>query len=670
MLVLAAAVRAVRRRDAERQGHRRLALAREDPVATRRGRRLHVRLRQGDRGNDVHRPDVRDQPHRRRVAGLTFGAYHFGRPGGSGDAGIIANAIAQADYFLDVAQPQPESYRRFSTSRRRARSRAGLQKWTQSVARRGRRAHRRRSVRLRVAELLEDRARRHGRTLRTPATRSGSRTGRRTRPARSRLELGRPQLDVLAGSELTEPCPASRRRSTSTASTAPTRRRPRSRSYPSGLPQPSTVPTIVGTAQTGEDARRGAGRMGRRQAVALRVSVAALRRGRRRLRADCRCDDRDVPARDRRRRARAHGRGHGAERRRNGDRVVAAHVAVVELGLDGDASRRDLDADRHRDPQAGQTLTLGRRHLDRVADRVHLPVAALLGDRNAVRRDPRRGDVVVHADAGRHRRDDLARRHGDGQGRLDVRARADHQRRSSPRPFRRPFPALPSRLPELRVQCRRADGSATVTWQPGAVPVGLDGDARHVGPRPASSASRPRSRSCRGRSTSRTPRRRRASSARPTDNKVWRAAPHLATPALPVAELTGTYADAARPHPRPPPDDGAHRALRRGVVGRPEPRRRGPADAAPRRHAACDTAADGVGRRDGPRQSAVAGAPLREHRRQDARQALAAAPPRRRPGAGQRLRAPAPARHGATLRIAARDPYGRTRTARDPFRAP
>jgi len=34
-------------------------------------------------------------------AGLTFGAYHFGRPGGSGDAGIIANAIAQAGYFLD-----------------------------------------------------------------------------------------------------------------------------------------------------------------------------------------------------------------------------------------------------------------------------------------------------------------------------------------------------------------------------------------------------------------------------------------------------------------------------------------------------------------------------------------------------------------------------------------
>jgi GH25 family lysozyme M1 (1,4-beta-N-acetylmuramidase) len=37
--------------------------------------------------------------------GLRFGGYHFARPGGSGDAGIAANAIAQADYFLNVAQP-------------------------------------------------------------------------------------------------------------------------------------------------------------------------------------------------------------------------------------------------------------------------------------------------------------------------------------------------------------------------------------------------------------------------------------------------------------------------------------------------------------------------------------------------------------------------------------
>jgi GH25 family lysozyme M1 (1,4-beta-N-acetylmuramidase) len=42
-----------------------------------------------------------------QTVGLRFGAYHFGRPGGSGEAGLVSNAIAQADFFLDVAQPQP-----------------------------------------------------------------------------------------------------------------------------------------------------------------------------------------------------------------------------------------------------------------------------------------------------------------------------------------------------------------------------------------------------------------------------------------------------------------------------------------------------------------------------------------------------------------------------------
>ncbi|MHB8643656.1 MAG: GH25 family lysozyme [Gaiellaceae bacterium] len=37
--------------------------------------------------------------------GLRFGAYHFARPGGSGDAGIVASAVAQADFFVDTAQP-------------------------------------------------------------------------------------------------------------------------------------------------------------------------------------------------------------------------------------------------------------------------------------------------------------------------------------------------------------------------------------------------------------------------------------------------------------------------------------------------------------------------------------------------------------------------------------
>jgi len=39
--------------------------------------------------------------------GMRFGAYHFGRPSGTGPATIVSSAIAQADHFVDVAQPQP-----------------------------------------------------------------------------------------------------------------------------------------------------------------------------------------------------------------------------------------------------------------------------------------------------------------------------------------------------------------------------------------------------------------------------------------------------------------------------------------------------------------------------------------------------------------------------------
>jgi GH25 family lysozyme M1 (1,4-beta-N-acetylmuramidase) len=39
--------------------------------------------------------------------GVKLGAYHFARPSGSGDAAITADAIAEADFFLSIAQPQP-----------------------------------------------------------------------------------------------------------------------------------------------------------------------------------------------------------------------------------------------------------------------------------------------------------------------------------------------------------------------------------------------------------------------------------------------------------------------------------------------------------------------------------------------------------------------------------
>ena len=41
------------------------------------------------------------------AAGIAFGAYHFARPSGHGAAGVTASAIAQADYFLAFATPQP-----------------------------------------------------------------------------------------------------------------------------------------------------------------------------------------------------------------------------------------------------------------------------------------------------------------------------------------------------------------------------------------------------------------------------------------------------------------------------------------------------------------------------------------------------------------------------------
>jgi GH25 family lysozyme M1 (1,4-beta-N-acetylmuramidase) len=41
-----------------------------------------------------------------KAAGLYFGAYHYAQPAGTSDATVTASAIAQADHFVDVAQPR------------------------------------------------------------------------------------------------------------------------------------------------------------------------------------------------------------------------------------------------------------------------------------------------------------------------------------------------------------------------------------------------------------------------------------------------------------------------------------------------------------------------------------------------------------------------------------
>ena len=65
------------------------------------------------------------------TVGLRFGAYHFARPGGSGDAALVANAIAQADLPRRRAAAAGRAPARTSTRRRRADcGTAALQTWT------------------------------------------------------------------------------------------------------------------------------------------------------------------------------------------------------------------------------------------------------------------------------------------------------------------------------------------------------------------------------------------------------------------------------------------------------------------------------------------------------------------------------------------------------------
>jgi lysozyme len=63
--------------------------------------------------------------------GLRVGGYHFARPAGATDPARIANAVAQADFFLTVAQPQPgELPPALDLETKNGLSQAALQTWT------------------------------------------------------------------------------------------------------------------------------------------------------------------------------------------------------------------------------------------------------------------------------------------------------------------------------------------------------------------------------------------------------------------------------------------------------------------------------------------------------------------------------------------------------------
>ena len=74
--------------------------------------------------------------------GLRFGAYHFARPSGGSDAAAIASAVAQADHFVDVAQPQSGRAAARPRPRGEGRARPGAAEALDArLARRGLRAH-------------------------------------------------------------------------------------------------------------------------------------------------------------------------------------------------------------------------------------------------------------------------------------------------------------------------------------------------------------------------------------------------------------------------------------------------------------------------------------------------------------------------------------------------
>jgi GH25 family lysozyme M1 (1,4-beta-N-acetylmuramidase) len=66
-----------------------------------------------------------------KAAGIAFGAFHFARPAGSSPQAVVANAVAQADVFVSVAQPQTgELAPVLDLERTGGLSRASLRAWT------------------------------------------------------------------------------------------------------------------------------------------------------------------------------------------------------------------------------------------------------------------------------------------------------------------------------------------------------------------------------------------------------------------------------------------------------------------------------------------------------------------------------------------------------------
>ncbi len=476
-------------------------------------------------------------------AGLTFGAYHFGRPGGSGAAGIIANAIAQADYFLDVAQPQAgELPPVLDLETKGALAVAGLQTWTrawldQVAARTGVEAFVYASPSfwktalgdtVDVADAGYPLWIAHWTTNASPLVPAAAWGGRSwtfwQHNSHGTVPGISPQVDLdrFNGADASAAAIGS---------------------YPGGLPQPSTAPTIVGTALTAKTlaAVPGAWVGGKPLVFAYqwqRCDAAG---------AGCvpivgATTETYLPVTD----DVGHALTVAVTAQSAAGTAAASSPPTSPVSSSGSTVTRPAATSTPTVtgiPQAGQTLTLS--------------VGTWTGSPTAFTYQWRRCSVagtqcvaILGAATSSYTLtpDDIGATISPV-----VTATGRGGSTSVPAPTTAPVVAapVPAAVPGSAVAVAgaagavsTADGSATVSWQPGAVPVGSTVTLALAGRGLLFSVSP---------AVPQLPWAVDLTYTAPTtgvvgtstDNKIWRVAPHLATPALPVAELTGTYADAA-----------------------------------------------------------------------------------------------------------------------------
>ena len=474
-------------------------------------------------------------------AGLTFGAYHFGRPGGSGDAGITANAIAQADYFLDVAQPQAgELPPVLDLESKGTLAVAGLQKWTrawldQVAARTGVAAFVYASPSFWKTALGDtvDVANAgyplwiaHWTTNASPLLPAESWGGKSwtfwQHSSHGTVPGITPQVDLdrFHGAD---------------ASVAAIR------GYPAGLPQPSAVPTIVGTAQTGKTlaAVPGAWAGGKPLVFAYQWQ---------------RCDaagagcapilgataETYLPVTD----DVGHAITVAVTAQSTAGAASASSPPTPAISSSGSTVTRPAATSAPTvsgTPQAGQTLSLTVglwtgsptaftyqwRRCSPVATQCVAIVGAATSTYTLTPDDIGSTISPVVTATGRG-------------GSTSAPAQTTATVAAAPVPAAVPGSAVAAAGSAGAVAT--TDGSATVSWQPGAVPVGSTVSLARAGrglsftvsptvaqlPWPVDIAYATPTTGVLGTST---------------DNKVWHVAPHLLTPSLPVAQLTGTYVD-------------------------------------------------------------------------------------------------------------------------------